>query len=165
MYTLLYTHVLQYSHVLQYTQWSDWCITRYPYHTLLHLYSQGHQGWAEGSQPRKAHIQHILHPTRYIYAAAIVTSCHIYISQSVTIVVLTSVLQLRATTNKQMQKTNKRCKRRNNQMQKRKQTMQKRRKKQIKKKKTNKCKKQTNDAKEETTKCRKTNKQMQKTNK
>ena len=47
-----------------------------------------------------------------------------YISQSVTIVVLTSVLQLRAThtTNKQMQKTNKRCKRKNNQMQKNKQT-------------------------------------------
>ena len=73
-YKLYLLHAHLYTHVLQYTRWWDWCITRYPYHTLLHLYSQGHQGWAEGSQPRKAHIQHIRHPARYIYTAAIVTS-------------------------------------------------------------------------------------------
>ena len=54
---MLHAHL--YTHVLQYTRWPDWCITRYPYHTLLHLYTQGHQGWAEGSQPRKAHIFNI----------------------------------------------------------------------------------------------------------
>ena len=43
---------------------TEWCITRSPYHTVLHLYRQGHQGWAGGGQPRKAHIQH---PARYIY--------------------------------------------------------------------------------------------------
>ena len=80
-YKLYLLHAHLYTHVLQYTRWWDWCITRYPYHTLLHLYSQGHQGWAEGSQPRKAHIFNIFYIQPDIFMLLLSLHLVIYIPE------------------------------------------------------------------------------------
>ena len=64
----LYTHCIN----MYYNIHTNCCIARYPYHTVLHLYSQGHHcaGWAGASQSTTSnktyYILHVTHVWLYL---------------------------------------------------------------------------------------------------